>query len=73
MEIVYENDWMEIVKKGDQYIIRYNSGDLTNSISEAVVSKADAEKAQESDESAYEIILKYQNHIRSNGDFHEKG
>ena len=61
MEIVYKNDWMQIIKKGEQYIIQYNSGDLINSIREIEVSKADALKAQKSEQSAYEVILKYQN------------
>jgi len=61
MEIVYKNDWMQIIKKGEQYIIRYNSGDLINSIREIKVLKADALKAQKSEQSAYEVILKYQN------------
>ena len=61
MEIVYKNDWMQITKKGEQYIIQYNSGDLINSIREIKVSKADALEAQKNEQSAYEVILKYQN------------
>ncbi len=61
MEIVYKNDWMQIIKKYEQYIIRYNSGDLINSIREIKVSEADALKAQKNEQSAYEVILKYQN------------
>ncbi len=61
MEIAYKNDWMQIIKKGEQYIIQYNSGDLINSIREIEVSKDDALKAQKSEQNAYEVILKYQN------------
>lgn len=61
MEMVYKNDWMQIIKKGEQYIIQYNSGDLINSIREIEVSKDDALKAQKSEQNAYEVILKYQN------------
>ena len=61
MEIVYKNEWMQIIKKGEQYIIQYNSGDLINSIREIEVSKDDALKAQKSEQNAYEVILKYQN------------
>jgi len=61
MEIVYKNDWMQIIKKGEQYIIQYNSGDLIISIREIEVSKDDALKAQKSEQNAYEVILKYQN------------
>lgn len=61
MEIINKKDWMQIFKNDDQYIIRYNSGDLINSIKDIVVSKADAQKAGESDQAAYEVILKYQN------------
>lgn len=61
METVYKNDWMQIFKKGEQYIIQYNSGDLINSVKEIEVSKSDAIKAKESDQSAYEVIIKYQN------------
>ena len=61
MEIVYKNDWMQIIKKGEQYIIQYNSGDLINSIREIEVSKDDALKAQKSEQNAYEVILKYHN------------
>ena len=61
MEMVYKNDWMQIIKKGEQNIIQYNSGDLINSIREIKVSKDDALKAQKSEQNAYEVILKYQN------------
>ena len=61
MEMVYKNDWMQIIKKGEQYIIQYNSGDLINSIREIKVSKDDALKAQKSEQNAYEVILKYHN------------
>lgn len=61
MEIVFQSDWMQVIKKGEKYSIQYNSGDLINSINEIEVTKLDAMKAQESDQSAYEIILKYQN------------
>jgi|GEM_PF-2779528 len=61
MEIVFQNDWMKIIKNLDVYIIQYNSGDLTNSVKEVVVSRQEAEIAQESEQSAYDLILKYQN------------
>lgn len=61
MEVIYEKDWMQIFNNDEQYIIRYNSGDLMNSMRDISVTKADALKAQESDQMAYEIILKYQN------------
>ena len=61
MEMVYKNDWMQIIKESEQYIIQYNSGDLINSIEEIAVSESDAVKAQENEQSAYEIIIKYQN------------
>lgn len=61
MEIIYKNDWMQIKRKNERYIIQYNTGDLANSINEIEVSKADADRAQESGKCAYEVILKYQN------------
>ena len=61
MEIIYKSDWMQVVKRGEQYSIQYNSGDLINSVNEIEVSKQDALKAQEGDQSAYEIIIRYQN------------
>ena len=60
MEIIFQNDWMQILQDNSKYIIQYNSGDLINSIREVEVSKADAEKAQTSDQNAYEVIIKYQ-------------
>ena len=61
MQRIFENDWMMIVKQDDKYMIQYNSGDLTNSTQEIVVTEIDALKAQESPESAYDVIIKYQN------------
>jgi hypothetical protein len=61
MGILYKNDWMLILEEDEKYSIRYNSGDLVNSIKEIVVSKSDAIKAQKSDQNAYEVIIKYQN------------
>jgi len=61
MEMIFKNDWIKIIKNLDSYIIQYNSGDLTNSVKEVAVSRQDAEIAQESEQSAYEVILKYQN------------
>jgi len=58
---IFENDWMRIIKQDDKYVIQYNSGDLTNSTQEIVVSEIDALKIQESPESAYDVIIKYQN------------
>jgi len=61
MEILFENDWMKIIKQDDNYIIQYNSGDLIDSTQEIIVSETDAIKAQESSHSAYEVVIKYQN------------
>lgn len=59
---------MQIMKEGEQYIIQYNSGDLTNSIEKIEVSKSDATRAQESEQSAYKVIIKYQNIHNSNNE-----
>ena len=61
MEVIYENDWMRILKIGTEYLIKYNSGDLVDSIQEVKVSEADSHKAQKSDQDAYDVIIKYQN------------
>jgi len=58
---MFENDWMRIVMQDDNYVIQYNSGDLANSTQEIVVSEIDALKVQESPESAYDVIIRYQN------------
>ena len=42
-------------------MIKYNSGDLVDSIQEVKVSEADSHKAQKSDQDAYDVIIKYQN------------
>ena len=52
---------MRIIKKDDRYVIQYNSGDITNSTQEIIVSEIDALKAQESPESAYDVIIRHQN------------
>jgi len=59
--MIFENDWMRIIKQDDKCVIQYNSGDLTNSTQEIVVSEKDALKVKASPESAYGVILKYQN------------
>lgn len=54
---------MQIIKKGKQYkqyINKYNSGDLINSLCEIKVLEQDAVKAQQSEQNAFEVILKYQ-------------
>lgn len=61
MMIIFKNDWMKLMRIEDKYILQYNSGDLINSIKEIEISELDATKAQKDDQSAYEVIIKYQN------------
>lgn len=61
MEIVYDRGWMQVIKRENRVYIRYNSGDMINSIDEIEVSISDAINAQEGDQIANEIIIKYQN------------
>lgn len=61
IETIFENYWMQIIKIGEKYIIKYNTGDLICSIDEIEVTKRDAMQALENDQNAYNIIIKYQN------------
>lgn len=61
MELLFSNDWMQILKDEKNYFIQYNSGDHINSIRKVTVSKAEAEAAQHSEKDAESIIIKYQN------------
>ena len=61
MEMIFKNDWMQIMIEDGEYLIDYNSGDLINSKQRIHVIKSDAIKAQLSEKDAYEVILKYEN------------
>lgn len=61
MEIIFENYWMRISRTRDKYNIKYNSGDLMDSVREIEVSEEDALLAKQSDKDANSVIIKYQN------------
>ena len=72
MNTIFKNDWMEIYTCNNAYFIKYNSGDLINSIREIEVSEEDAKRAQESGEAAYHIILHYDNIAMYGEDYLER-
>ncbi len=61
MEKIFDDYGIEIFNNEEEYIIRYESGEIACVPEDIKVSKADAEKAQLSAESAYDVVLKYQN------------
>ena len=61
MDIIFEDTWIKIGIVDGKHCIRYNSGDLTNSIKEVFVSEEDAGIAQRSSQDAMNVINKYYN------------
>jgi len=61
MEVIYENSWMKIEKKDNEYKLIYDTGDHIGTIDKIIVTKEEATEAQESYDAAYHIIIKYQN------------
>ena len=58
---IFEDFGIQIFSENGKYFIEFDSGELVSKMVEIEVSKEDAEKAQESEQSAYEVIIKYQN------------
>ena len=67
-EIVYESSWMKIEKENNKYKLIYDTGDHIGTIDEIEITKEEAAKAQQGDDAAYQVIIKYQNE-RIRGDF----
>ena len=61
MEVIFESSWMKIEKQDNEFKLIYDTGDHIGTIDEIIISKAEAIQAQQSDDAAYQVIIKYQN------------
>lgn len=61
-ERVFEGHGIEVLKRGSQFFIRYDAGEIVVEMKEIEVSEKEAEKAQEGERQAYEVILRAQQH-----------
>ena len=64
METVFEDYGIIIAKKDNHYFMTYDEGEIVMKDVTIEISYEDAEKAQLSSKSAYEVIIKYQNLAR---------
>jgi hypothetical protein len=58
---IFEDYGIEIFADGDKRHIRYDDGGIVAHFNVIEVSEEDALLAQQSDEDAYNVIIKYQN------------
>lgn len=61
MQKIFEDYGIEIITKNGKYYIKYDAGEIVENIDEIEVSEEDANRAQRSEEDAYNVILEYQN------------
>ena len=59
MKKIFDGFGIEVLTNKQKFYIRYDAGELLQNIVTIEVSKSDSEKAQESSEEAYKVILKY--------------
>lgn len=56
-EIVFSDFGIEIFKRGERYFIRYDAGEIAVQFREEEITGEEAARAQESAESAYQVLL----------------
>jgi hypothetical protein len=64
MESIFEDYGIIVSKKDNHYYMTYDEGEIVMKDVTIEISCEDAEKAQLSSRSAYEVIIKYQNLAR---------
>ena len=64
---VFEDYGIKIFIKGGKYYLEYDSGELASSVDVFEVSEVDADRAQKSEDDAYQVVLKHQMRRLSEG------
>jgi len=66
MNEVFTGYGIEINEKDGHYYLTYDEGEIAVQMTTIEVSKEDAEKAKQSENDAYQVIIKHQNNARNN-------
>ncbi|HBF38811.1 MAG TPA: hypothetical protein DDW50_16020 [Firmicutes bacterium] len=61
MEVIFENSWLELLKRDGKYFLRFDAGELAVQMQELEITPEEAAKVRKNPDDAYPIILKYQN------------
>lgn len=56
-ERIFSDFGIEIFKRGERYFVRYDAGEIVVQLREDEITAEEAAKAQESEKSAYEVLL----------------
>lgn len=64
MKEVFSDYGIKILKDNGKYFIQFDGGELVEKTVQIEVSGQDAKLAQQSENDAYEIIIKYQNQTK---------
>ena len=59
---IFEDYGIEVLIENGKYLIKYYAGEIVEHVDVVEVSKEDAMRAQNSEDDAYQVILKYQMH-----------
>ena len=58
---IFDDYGVEILKRGNKYFIRVDSGELASRLLEAEISEDDISKVKQDEASALKVLLDYQN------------
>lgn len=59
-EIIFEDYGITILKREEQLYVRYDTGELVIQMKESPITERQAQKAQQSEQDAYEVLLAIQ-------------
>ena len=57
MEKVFSGFGIDIIKHGERYFVRYDSGEIVSHVIEKEITYDEFQKAQKSEKDAYEMLL----------------
>ena len=59
--VIFEDYGIEIILRENRYFIKYDAGELLIKYEEIEITKEEADRAQQGEKNAYEVIIWYQN------------
>lgn len=57
-EVVFSDFGIEIIRRGGRLFMRYDSGGVASHLVEREISEQEAQQAQQSEQTAYRVILR---------------
>ena len=59
--VIFSNWGLEIFRRAERLYMRYDEGEIASSYIEKEISERDADKAQKSEQDAFEVIVAHKN------------